>query len=283
MTRIKWTKRWRTTTDGLLTVLGLRERGFFSPYKFAGTVDRLPPAYPAWEELFSANQLAFVEMLDTVAADTSALEAAIAGPLAAHWRRRFFSTLDGAVTFALTRSARPKRIIEVGSGESTHILTAAVRSAGLETSICCIDPEPRAEISALEIDWIEGVLSPAHVPLFAKLEAGDIAFFDSSHLLFQGTDVDIIYNRILPVLAPGVLVHFHDIFLPDPYLGAWRLREYSEQLGLSGWLMSGAYEPVFAGNYTCTELANRVVKALAPVCDGPHFGASLWMRRRASA
>lgn len=281
MTHIKWQKRWRTTMDGLVTVLGLRRAGFFSPYRFAGKVDRLPPGYPAWEALFAAHETTtFAETLDIVAADADALNAAIAGPLATHWNGRYLGSLDIAVAFSLVRSARPSQIIEVGSGQSTHILSGAVRSAGLETRIRCIDPAPRAEISALDVEWTVGVLSSEHIALFAALGAGDIAFFDSSHLLFQGTDVDIIQNRILPALARGVLVHFHDIFLPDPYPGEWRLREYTEQLGLSGWLLSGAYEPLIANAYVCSRMADRVASAFADIDDPRRTGSSLWIRRK---
>ena len=39
--------------------------------------------------------------------------------------------------------------------------------------------------------------------LFETLAPGDIAFFDSSHVLFEGTDVDIIENRILHDAVKG--------------------------------------------------------------------------------
>ena len=42
-----------------------------------------------------------------------------------------------------------------------------------------------------------------------------------------GSDVDLLLNAVLPRLQPGVLIHLHDIFLPDPYpdrLGVARLQ-----------------------------------------------------------
>ena len=40
--------------------------------------------------------------------------------------------------------------------------------------------------------------------LFTKLEAGDVLFIDTSHVLKIQSDVEHELNRILPSLAPGV-------------------------------------------------------------------------------
>jgi hypothetical protein len=55
----------------------------------------------------------------------------------------------------------------------------------------------------------------------------------SAHILMPGTDVDILFNHVLPGLRRGVLVHVHDIFLPDDYPPEWEWRGYNEQLGLT--------------------------------------------------
>ena len=49
------------------------------------------------------------------------------------------------------------------------------------------------------------------------LEAGDILFIDSSHIVAIGSDVIRLYLEVLPRLAPGVVVHAHDIFIPYNY------------------------------------------------------------------
>src|SRR5947209_6295531 len=55
-----------------------------------------------------------------------------------------------------------------------------------------------------------------HVPLsvFAALEAGDILFVDSTHVVRTGSDVCFELFEVLPCLARGVLVHIHDMFWP---------------------------------------------------------------------
>jgi hypothetical protein len=60
------------------------------------------------------------------------------------------------------------------------------------------------------------------VPLsfFQKLEAGDVLFIDSSHVVRLDGDVIYLYLEVLPALAAGVLIHIHDIafpyLMPDP-------------------------------------------------------------------
>jgi hypothetical protein len=53
--------------------------------------------------------------------------------------------------------------------------------------------------------------------LFRTLRADDILFIDSSHVVSMDSDVLYECLRILPEVAPGVLVHFHDVFTPLDY------------------------------------------------------------------
>ena len=271
--------RFKTAIRGLTTVMGLRERGFFVPYKHAASVPRNPPTYRAFEAVFAERRSAMDELLDAILKDGAALMEAATGRLAGHWDGGYFGPLDAASAWAVIRKMRPRRIIEVGSGSSTHVMCAAVADFEQRPEIICVDPAPRSEISSLGVTWEASVLSDAHLALFETLHSGDIAFFDSSHVLFQGTDVDVIYNRILPSLKPGVAVHFHDVFLPDPYPENWDYRAYSEQLALGGWLLSGACETIFSCRYAETRMAERVADAMSGLPDGPNSGTSLWFRR----
>jgi hypothetical protein len=67
---------------------------------------------------------------------------------------------------------------------------------------------------------IELVPRPAQAvapEFFDKLERNDILFVDSSHVVQVGSDVNYLVLEILPRLAAGVIVHFHDIYLPYDY------------------------------------------------------------------
>jgi predicted O-methyltransferase YrrM len=263
---------------GLATLLG-RKRGFFIPHRYAGTVE--PCAYPALEPYLAACVPAFESVLADIATHAEQLEA-LRGPAPApRFDQAWFPTLDAAAAYALIRRARPARIIEVGSGHSTRFLARAIADAGLDTELLCIDPAPRAPLRDLPVRWIECVVQQAPETWFADLAAGDVLFIDSSHILMPGTDVDWLLNRILPTLAPGALVHFHDIFLPDPYPESWAWRGYNEQQALAPLLQGPAYDCLFASHYVRTRLPERL--ATGPLARLPPPAAaesSLWLQKR---
>ena len=96
-----------------------------------------------------------------------------------------------------------------------------------------------------------------------------------------GSDVDWLLNRVLPGLPSGVLVHFHDVFLPDPYPAAWAWRGYNEQQALAPLLHGGAYECLFASHYVVTRLPDRLARGV--LARLPHTAAapegSLWLQK----
>lgn len=270
---------FRKRLMGLQTVLGFRRRGLFIPYRYADSLpERLGP-YAEIEALMAERRDAFDEVLAQIEAYGADLAALEGPPPEPRWAQDWYPRLDAAATYTITRSSPPKRIIEVGSGHSTRFLVRALKDAGAEAEHLCIDPAPRAALLNLPVAWRNEVLADRHLPLFSALEAGDIAMFDSSHILAEGSDVDIQLNRILPALKPGVLVHIHDIFLPDPYPADWKWRGYAEQSGLGGWLAGKGAEVVFACRYASTRMQaeERPSIAALPTTGAP--SSSLWLRR----
>jgi predicted O-methyltransferase YrrM len=250
-------------------------QGFFTPYRYADQV-KPPTGYPELEAVFAAAEQSMLEVLDRIDQNAEALVALDGPPPLPRWDQSWFPRLDGAAAWAITTAHAPERIIEVGSGHSTRMLTHA---ASEPCSITCIDPQPRAVLEGLPINWHREVLAEHHLPMFAELQSGDIAFFDSSHVLWPGSDVDMIFNRILPALRPGVLVHIHDILLPDPYPPGWDWRGYTEQNGLAGWLLGGA-EIVFSSHYARTRLGATDRPGIARLpCPEGALETSLWLRR----
>lgn len=269
--------RLRRLGMGLATALG-RPRGFFSPYRHAPSV-RPPQGYPEIEARFRAAEPAISAVLDAIDGHGARLASFAGPPPAPRWDQIWFPRLDGAAAYALVRAHRPRRIVEVGSGHSTRILARAAADAG-GAEILCIDPAPRADIANLGVAHVARVLGEADLPRFAALGPGDIAFFDSSHLLWPGSDVDMMLNRVLPALAPGVLIHIHDVLLPDPYPRAWAWRGYTEQLGLGGWLAGGGCRIVFASHYALTRMRAAERPGLAALRLMPRAReTSLWLAR----
>ncbi len=234
----------RRLSLGLSTLLGLRRRGFFIPYRYADTVPQTPAAqiaYPALKERFDAAASGFEELLAAMESLGPALQAIGRDRTCkARWDQDWFPRLDAAAAYTLTRLRKPARIVEIGSGHSTRFFARAVVDEGLDTAVTAIDPAPRADITALpRVSVIREVVQKADRRAFAALRPGDILSVDSSHILMPGTDVDLVLNEILPGLPAGVLIHFHDIFLPWPYPAAWAWREYNEQQGVAA-LLAGS-------------------------------------------
>jgi hypothetical protein len=269
-------KRLRRLGFGLSTLFGA-PRGFFIPYRHAASCR--PAGYPALEPLFAAAEPRMRAVMDDIAALSDDLaRVAERGP--ARFDQGWFPRLDAAAAYAIVRRARPRRIVEIGSGHSTRFLAAAVRDGGFACEIACIDPAPRADIAALGVRHIPTLLRDAPPEPFAALQTGNILFVDSSHVAMPGTDVDRIVLDLLPRLPAGVFVHVHDVFLPDPYPPEWAWRGYNEQLLAGALLQAGAYAPVFASHHVAT----RRPEWLGPVAGLPlpagAYETSLWLEKR---
>jgi predicted O-methyltransferase YrrM len=197
-----------------------------------------------------------------------------------------FPTLDAQVLFAMLRHVRPRRMLEVGSGYST-LLSADVnrRFLGGSLELTCIEPYPRAFLTqqlpglhALRIEPVQ------HTPpeVFDALQAGDVLFIDSSHVLKTGSDLTFLATRVLPRLASGVLVHMHDIFLPDDYPPAWVLdenRAWNEQYLLQAMLAhSSRYRVVFGSNRACLQFPALVASTFGLAPGTRYAGGSFWFQ-----
>jgi predicted O-methyltransferase YrrM len=282
MTGGHWRGPVRRAALGLATVLGLRPRGFFVPYRHAGAAAE--SSYPAIEELFAAREADFAAILDKIDSFELGLRAiATDAPAPApRWNQDWFPRLDAAAAYAVVRTRRPRLIVEVGSGHSTRFLLRAAEDGGLDTRIVAIDPMPRAPFTSARIEHVANPLERVDEGLFGRLDAGDILFIDSSHVFMPGTDVDILLNRILPILPPGVIVHVHDIFLPDPYPESWRWRGYNEQTALAVLIQGGGYALLFSSRYATTRMGQRLACGAAarlPLPEGAHE-TSLWLEKR---
>jgi predicted O-methyltransferase YrrM len=268
--------RWRRLKLGLPTVLGMKPRGWFIPHRYAPLLPPpgAQPPYPAIETLFEQNAEAFRAVLDAVDANAEALEAK-----KALFDQSWFPSLDGAVAYTLVRERKPRRIVEVGSGHSTRVLARAQGGMG---EIVAIDPAPRADIADLPgVRIVASTLQAAPLSLFDELKTGDLLFIDSSHILMPGSDVDILLNRVLPMLPSGTLVHIHDVFLPFDYPPIWGWRAYNEQQGIAPLLVCGAWRPLFSSAWVERRLADRLASSVVPRLPRPPdaISASLWLEK----
>jgi hypothetical protein len=271
--------------------------GFFIPYRHAGD---LPAAggresYAAMTRLFDASAgdfRGFLGVIDGFAgeliriggqppagAKPKRLRSGEGRPPAPRWEQDWFPALDAAAAYAMVRQRQPRRVIEIGSGHSTRFMARAVADGGLACAITAIDPKPRASIAGLAVQVVSKLCHEVGGDVFAALAAGDVLFVDSSHVLMPGSDVDSILNRILPSLPAGVLVHFHDMFLPDDYPRDWVWRGYNEQCAVAPLLHGGAYKALFASHYARTRMADAVAASVVGrlALPGGARESSLWL------
>jgi len=224
-----------------------------------------------------------------------------------HLNNGFFETVDAEVAYSLVREHKPKRIIEVGGGNSTRLLATALRRNAEEGSpgeLVTIEPGPDENLrhgfpGLTKLFQVRVQEMPAEY--FEQLEAGDILFLDSTHVVALGSDVVYEILEILPRLKPGVLVHFHDIFMPAEYpekfvkqnLCFWG-EQYMLQAFLCGnrnfrvvWassMMQLAYPKILRGVFPQWQGSFRRMperlKTFVPSFDGENvWPCSLWLQR----
>ena len=184
-----------------------------------------------------------------------------------------FMAVDGNMYYSLIRRIKPKRILEIGCGFSTMLASDAIqknRDEGAACRLICVEPYPPSQIKdgSLQIaELLEKKVQRVEMEVFARLEADDILFIDSTHVLKSGGDVQYLYCEILPRLQPGVLVHVHDISLPRPYPKVYYEQNYyfwNEQYVLQAFLTyNSRAEVVWPGNYMMLKRPERML-ALFP-------------------
>ena len=185
----------------------------------------------------------------------------------------------------MVRRRRPTRIVEVGSGHSTRFLARAVDDGGLDTIITAIDPAPRADLAGLGVETITATLQETGPKPFERLGPGDMLSIDSSHVLMPGSDVDILFNVILPSLPTGVLVHVHDVFLPDDYPPEWSWRAYNEQLAIAALLQGGGFDILWSSRYVASRLPEALTGTVIERLElaDQAYESSLWIEKKASS
>jgi predicted O-methyltransferase YrrM len=133
-----------------------------------------------------------------------------------------FTRVDALVLYAMLRARRPARYLEVGSGLSTYYAClAAGKNAreGRPMAITCIEPHPFDALETLPITLLRRQVQDVELETFTSLGEDDVLFIDSSHVVRLDGDVPFLFLEVLPALAPGPLVHIHDI--PFPYHGPY--------------------------------------------------------------
>ncbi|MGH9656397.1 MAG: class I SAM-dependent methyltransferase [Bryobacteraceae bacterium] len=197
-----------------------------------------------------------------------------------------YSWGDASVLHAMIRLYRPARFIEIGSGWSSACTVDTVLHYLTGCDLTLI--EPHAELlrnllsdRAENIRVIESKVQDVPVEIFKNLQAGDILFIDSTHVLRTGSDVSFELFEILPNLAPGVLVHFHDMFWPFEYPREWVLdenRSWNELYAVRAVLTNNdQWSVLFFNNYFARFERPRIEETFPTFLR--NSGGALWIVR----
>ena len=199
-----------------------------------------------------------------------------------------FEAVDSELLYSIVRAMRPARVIELGSGYSTLLINLACQRnarAGVRTTHEVFDPYPRSHITGRLRHPTRLVPTRAtDLPLEVFIELGerDILFIDTTHTVKLGSEVNFVILDVLPRLRPGVLVHFHDIFLPWEYPQQW-FTEWemflAEQYLLQAFLAyNRQFEILIPAQLLSREYPDRL-RSVIPSFGPASSPGSMWLRR----
>jgi predicted O-methyltransferase YrrM len=194
---------------------------------------------------------------------------------------------DAIMLYGMLREARPRRIIEVGSGfSSAAMLDLNERVLGGTVQFTFIDPDMtrlrkllRAE-DASRVTLIEKRVQEVPLQAFAALAENDVLFIDSSHVSKIGSDVNRLYFEVLPTLAPGVLIHIHDVAGNLEYPREWfeEGRAWNEQYLLRAFLMNNQTYRIELFTAWLFNTRHAWFRERMPMC-ARGGGGQIWLRK----
>ncbi len=234
------------------------------------------------------NEATQLEVLRQISAHCHEFDAP-ASPAPGHryyYDNLLFGYFDALVLHGLLRAFQPSQVIEIGSGFSSALMLDVAEKSLQGTHFRFIDPYSQNIVSLLDEpratqhEVIRTRVQDIDPSVFASLGHNDVLFVDSSHVLKIGSDLSRIFFDVLPMLAPGVLVHFHDIYWPFEYpeslIGAGRI--WNESYAVRSFLQYNySFQIIFYSSFL--EHSHRA----ALERDLPGFdkdiGKSLWLRK----
>jgi predicted O-methyltransferase YrrM len=199
----------------------------------------------------------------------------------------WFGSGDAIFLYSIMRHLKPKKIIEVGSGFSSAVILDT-NDRFFEGRLNCtfIEPEPQRLQSLLTPAdrsnhcIVEKMLQDVDEDLFKTLDANDILFIDSSHVLKTGSELNRIFFHILPALKKGVYIHFHDIFYPFEYPRQWVMDGFAwnECYALRAFLQyNRAFKIRLFNTFLTTAFTERLQREMPLCIEDP--GAGIWLEK----
>jgi hypothetical protein len=113
------------------------------------------------------------------------------------------------------------------------------------------------------------------------LASGDVLFVDSTHISKTGSDVNTVLFEFLPALAPGVIVHLHDMLPGFEYYEEWVMegRAWNELYTVRAFLQFNDEFEIILWPSLLAKLDPSRLFGMFPSAS-ENIGGSLWLRRR---
>jgi hypothetical protein len=200
------------------------------------------------------------------------------------WNNGAYPRDDAYAYYGIVRHVQPDRVIEVGAGSSSLVLARAVSANRKACEVTLIDPEPNWDLlGELPHGWtmVEEVVQLVDAGQFEALGPGDVLFYDGSHCVRTGSDVNWIFFEVLPRLASGVWIHVHDLMWPWDYPPRWVLDEalsWNEQYLVQAFLMGNR---LYRVRLAIALLRTLRRPELTAMLGSPASGGSLWIEKLA--
>ena len=208
-------------------------------------------------------------------------------PLEFHLDNGSFESGDAECWYQIIRANKPKRIIEIGSGNSTLMAIKAIKKNQSEqlNYTCehiCIEPYEMPWLEQMDITIIREKVEEIDLSFFSQLKENDILFIDSSHVIRPQGDVLFEYLELLPSLNKGVIVHIHDIFSPRNYPKSWLqddIRFWNEQYLVEAFLSNNdSWEIIASLNFLHHNYYN-LLKEVAPFLTPEREPGSFYIKK----
>lgn len=193
-----------------------------------------------------------------------------------------FEAGDAEYWYNLVRAVKPRTIVEIGSGNSTLLAIEAIRKNRQEDSAyrcrhVCIEPFEAPWLERAGPEIIRSKVELLNADLFLQLDANDILFIDSSHIIRPQGDLLFEVLEVLPRLRSKVIVHFHDIFTPRDYPETWireQVRLWNEQYLLEAFLTENKeWKVLGALNFLWHHHPERLRRVCPFLADGSEPGS----------
>lgn len=166
------------------------------------------------------------------------------------------SPVDSFILYAMVREAKPKVMVEIGSGQSTKISLNALdvnAKQGVPGKLFAIEPYPRGYLKEIKNEKFTLIARNVQEVNSDFFKDADMLFIDSSHVLKIGSDVCYEILEILPKLKKGAIIHWHDIVIPRNYWKDWTYKAtmfWNESYVLHSFLLfNSAFSVIWASGY----------------------------------